>query len=200
MPKAPPDSNAIAFLLEEQKQRRAEMERMIAAVDGDQRNMLLASGAIWSWLALQRASLSAPFVAFGLLIPVVLSSVFFLRSLRIEKSLRRVARYTMRLERRLGLPKSLGWENWVRRVRSRRQTIFEMRLQRLADNRAQFGRTGLAKLARNCYSQALAAVGRLSVNSLWWVCFIFVCTCVAAAGLTLPAPIAADSPSRLSGK
>ena len=39
------------FLKEEQKQRRQELENLIARIESDQRNGLLFTGAIWGWLA-----------------------------------------------------------------------------------------------------------------------------------------------------
>ena len=61
--KSVPPSSELAddYLKEEQKQRRQEIENLIARIESDQRNGLIFTGAIWSWLATHRSEVAGNF-------------------------------------------------------------------------------------------------------------------------------------------
>jgi hypothetical protein len=109
------------FLLEEQKQRRAEIENLIKRIEDDQRFGLVITGAIWSWLAANQGTLRPPFDFVIAAIPVMIMFFFRLRWRGLGAGIHRAAAYTIELERFLQLPASLGWESYLSTKRAMRE-------------------------------------------------------------------------------
>jgi hypothetical protein len=88
-----PDS-AKDYLKEEQKQRRQEIENLIARNESDQRHGLIITGVIWSWLATNTKSFEH--INFNIAIvtlPAVIMGFYFYRRRIIDKQIRTIAEY-----------------------------------------------------------------------------------------------------------
>lgn len=98
----------------EQGQRRQEIENFIERLESDQRNGLILTGAIWSWLATNHGALAGPglFEQFVVFVPAVLMLFFFYRWHAMHMAIMAVAEYTRELEKKAGVP-PLGWETWL---------------------------------------------------------------------------------------
>lgn len=103
-------STALDYLREEQKQRRQEIDSLIARFDGDQRFALAITGGIWSWYATHGAELQRPFSYAAAVLPVVLVLFFVWRRGAIAAGIARNAAYIRRLEELFDLPEGFGWE------------------------------------------------------------------------------------------
>jgi hypothetical protein len=117
-PLQPTDQTAFReqFLIEEQKQRRAEIERLLKTHEADQRYAILASGAAWTWLATHVNSLpgyQTAFLGWILSIPAILVGFFAWRWSAVHRSVQSAAKYTLRLEWLARLPFGFGWENFL---------------------------------------------------------------------------------------
>jgi hypothetical protein len=99
------------FLKEEQKQRRQELENLIARIESDQRNGLLFTGPIWGWLTTNVQNLNGltgkSAIAIFIL-PTVIMGFFFCRWYAIENTILRIAEYTQNLEKLFKLPDNRG--------------------------------------------------------------------------------------------
>lgn len=101
------------FLLEEQKQRRLEIEKMLARMETDQRLGLIFTGALWSWAAVNRSAVQGAALYVMLIIPPLLTAFFFWRWRALLGCIRVVAEYTTQLECHFDVPEDLGWERWL---------------------------------------------------------------------------------------
>lgn len=101
------------FLLEEQKQRRLEIEKMLARMETDQRLGLISTGALWSWLVVNPNAVQGVALYVMLIIPPFLTVFFFWRWHALLGCIRVVAEYTTRLEYEFDVPNDLGWERWL---------------------------------------------------------------------------------------
>jgi hypothetical protein len=122
------------FLLEEQKQRRSEIDTLIARMDRDQRYGLIITGVMWSWLLTDKIIIlnndkivrwqAVWVVAF---IPSLITLLFLFRWWRTDKAVRGIADYTRQLEKLFGLPRLpaelgiFGWETWLMNTRSKKK-------------------------------------------------------------------------------
>ena len=106
-----------SYLLEEQKQRRAEIEKLIQRVESDQRNGLVITGLFWSWLAAQK--IAGPLDQVIAALPPLLMLFFWARWWKLHRTIRDAAIYTMQLEKLFRLPAlpaefgRFGWETWL---------------------------------------------------------------------------------------
>ena len=101
------------YLKEEQKQRRQEIEHLMAKIEDDQRYGLIITGAIWSWLATNRDKLQAPFTIIAVFVPVVIMVFFAWRRHVLGISIRKNSEYLKQLEGLFGVPEGFGWERWL---------------------------------------------------------------------------------------
>jgi hypothetical protein len=107
-------SGAHEYSMEELKQRRAEIERLIGTIEANQTNALLLTAGAWSWLATNSEKIPPSVSIFILPLPAVLSCLFALRWRALEGWIRLSAAYIMKLERQARLPESTGgWENFI---------------------------------------------------------------------------------------
>ncbi|MGH8475184.1 MAG: hypothetical protein ACRER2_05340 [Methylococcales bacterium] len=110
---------------EEQKQRRQEIENVIGRIEGDQRNGLLLTGAVWAWLAtnLEKLANQGQFEQAVVFVPAVLMLFFFYRWRAMDRAMMTAAEYTRELEKRAGVD-PLGWETWLayKRANDRKAT------------------------------------------------------------------------------
>jgi hypothetical protein len=105
------------YLSEEQKQRRAEIERLSASMESDQRYGLLATGAVWTWLFTHAKDLPDTETTLGKVVswlPFAVVAILFFRWIIMHRSIATIANYTIRLEWLANLPFGFGWENYVR--------------------------------------------------------------------------------------
>jgi hypothetical protein len=102
------------FLKEEHKQRRQEITENLTRMEGDHRNGLILTGAIWSWLATNQSALAGQgqFEKFVVFMPAVLMAFFFYRWYAMHKSTHVNAAYLRELEAKAGVT-PLGWETWL---------------------------------------------------------------------------------------
>lgn len=114
------DKNTIEYLLEEQKQRRQEIDRLHARLESDQRNALLATGALWAWLITNTVSLQRELLTLVAVLPIGLIAFFYYRSWGIRKEMALVAGYTRMLEDFFAVPGNLGWERFWEARRPKR--------------------------------------------------------------------------------
>src|SRR5208283_4304682 len=99
------------FLKEEQKQRRQDIEVIAASCEADQRNSLLITGVIWSWLATNIDKFHD--VQNIVLLPAGLTCLFFIRWLSNHLTIKNIARYTKKLETLFEVPDGYGWESYL---------------------------------------------------------------------------------------
>ena len=99
------------FLKEEQKQRRQDIEVIAASCEADQRNLLLITGVIWSWLATNIDKFHD--VQNIVLLPAGLTCLFFIRWLSNHLTIKNIARYTKKLETLFEVPDGYGWESYL---------------------------------------------------------------------------------------
>jgi hypothetical protein len=102
------------FLKEEHKQRRQEIGENLTRMEGDHRNGLILTGAIWSWLATNQNALAGQghFEKFVVFMPAALMAFFFYRWYAMHRSIHVNAAYLRELEKKAGVP-PLGWETWL---------------------------------------------------------------------------------------
>jgi hypothetical protein len=100
------------FLKEEQKQRRQDIEVIAASCEADQRNILLISGAIWSWFATNTDKFYAEY-KYIVLVPAGLTVLFFIRWVFNHYTIKNIARYTKKLETLFEVPDGYGWESYL---------------------------------------------------------------------------------------
>lgn len=110
------------YLLEEQKQRRSDIEYLQAKIDDEQRYGLIITGAIWSWTATNQDKLTTPYDIMLALLALTLAVFFFWRSNILSDSIKRSAKYVYKLEARFSLPEGYGWEHWVENYRKEFQS------------------------------------------------------------------------------
>jgi hypothetical protein len=105
------------FLKEEQKQRRQEIENLIARIENDMKIGLIGTGVIWSWLVANSDKLRPPMNVIAVSLPVIIIAFFFLRWSTINTSIAAVADYTKNLEDLFEVPQGVGWEGWLTALR-----------------------------------------------------------------------------------
>ena len=103
------------FLKEEQKQRRNQIENLIARIETDQQYGLGSTGLFWSWLTTNQEHLKAPFDCIAVCIPSMVMLFFLMRWRAIDKAILQVAAYTKTVERLFEVPEEFGWETFVDR-------------------------------------------------------------------------------------
>jgi hypothetical protein len=101
------------YLKEEQKQRRQEIDHLMAKIEDDQRYGLIITGAVWSWLATNRDKLQSPFDIVAVIVPVVIMLFFAWRRKVLVFSIQKNAEYLKQLEGLFGVPEGFGWERWL---------------------------------------------------------------------------------------
>jgi hypothetical protein len=101
------------YLKEEQKQRRQEIDHLMAKIEDDQRYGLIITGAVWSWLATNRDKLQSPFDIVAVFVPVVIMLFFAWRRKVLVFSIQKNAEYLKQLEGLFGVPEGFGWERWL---------------------------------------------------------------------------------------
>jgi hypothetical protein len=100
----------IEFAKEEHKQRRLEIQAGVTQMENDQRNALILTGAVWSWLATTKIELAR--LDSVLLLPAFLMGFFWWRFERLHRGTMVNAEYLRTLEGRVKLD-TLGWETWL---------------------------------------------------------------------------------------
>lgn len=95
------------FLIEEYKQLRQEISLSMQRMDSAERNAILASGAIWAWLATNDQTIQQSFIVW---LPMFLSLMFALKAIAIRHGLYRLGSYIKNIESAHNLPENLGWE------------------------------------------------------------------------------------------
>jgi hypothetical protein len=100
------------FIKEEQKQRRQDIEIIVSSCEADQRNILLISGAIWSWLATNTDKIHELY-KYAVWVPAVLTFLFIIRWIFNHHTIKNIARYTKKLEKLFQLPDGYGWETYL---------------------------------------------------------------------------------------
>ncbi len=101
------------YLIEEEKQRRQEIENLIAKLETDQKNGLIFTGAIWAWLMTNLNHFGAEIALVVAAVPCLVVLLFFYRWRRIESEISVIAEYIKYVEGYLRLPAGLGWETWI---------------------------------------------------------------------------------------
>ena len=114
------DDSTTEYLLEEQKQRRHEVDYLLARLESDQRNGLLATGGLWAWFITNANSLKGGLLALVAVLPAVLMAFFYYRSRGIRKDLNLITEYTRLLEDFFTVPENLGWERFRESHRPKR--------------------------------------------------------------------------------
>ncbi len=106
------------YLKEEQKQRRQEIENMSARRESDQRDGLIITGAIWSWLATHTDKLDRNnFAVVIIILPTLIMSFFYYRLRIMDKNILSIAEYVRELE---GTSKNIRLRRDDRRLRAAR--------------------------------------------------------------------------------
>jgi hypothetical protein len=110
---------AADLVKEEHKQRRQEINELSGRMEGDNRNALILTGAIWSWLATNQAAVvgHGPFVTVVVFMPAALMLFFLYRWYAMHRSIFGNAAYLRDLEARAGVG-LLGWETWLQDKRA----------------------------------------------------------------------------------
>jgi len=95
------------FVLAEYSAVREEIKWIIGQVDTLENTALIFTGAAWAWIATQK------WRPLYLLLPLVLSILFFVKRRSLSNSLKEVAAYVMTIEEYFGLPQKniTGWEH-----------------------------------------------------------------------------------------
>jgi hypothetical protein len=93
------------YLLEEQKQRRAELDKFIDRIERDQRFGLVVTGLMWSWLSTTPSVSASPIGKFVAFLPSLLVAGLWWRWRTIDTAIRGIAVYTEQLEDLFGLPR-----------------------------------------------------------------------------------------------
>jgi len=109
----PLTDNTRAFLLAEHALLRGEIGNLVRQLVQNEATALIASGAIWSWLATHDWKPASIPVLF---IPAALSILFWLRWRTLERGISRIAAYLQRVETRLNL-QGMGWETHLTQTR-----------------------------------------------------------------------------------
>jgi hypothetical protein len=108
---SPPPSlsdEAKDYLKEEQKQRRQQIENLIASIESDQKNGLIFTGAIWSWLATHIGTCDGNFAKVIVILPPLIMSFFLYRREHIDREIFAIAEYTREVEKLFGVPDKYG--------------------------------------------------------------------------------------------
>ena len=108
-------AGAIDFAKEEHKQRRLEIQSGMNQMENDQRNALILTGAVWSWLATSKIELAR--LELVLLLPAILMGFFWWRFEHLHRGTMVNAEYLRNLESKVKL-NALGWETWLAVKRS----------------------------------------------------------------------------------
>jgi hypothetical protein len=114
----PPEGATKEFLLEEQKQRRLELDSLITNLENDQRNGLLFTAAIWAWLLTNADKVTGAAQLIVSVLPACIMAFFFYRYFGLVETIRLIAEYTRRLESAFHLPPDLGWQTYVADLRT----------------------------------------------------------------------------------
>ncbi len=124
----PPTPDGLAavthdVLKEEHKQRRQEIGEMRGRMEADNRNGLILTGVIWSWLATNQTATAGHgyFMSVIVFLPAALMGFFCFRWYAMHKSIFTNAAYLRELEAwaNTGL---LGWETWLQEQRRKAPT------------------------------------------------------------------------------
>ncbi len=107
------------YLLEEEKQRRQEIENLIAKLELDQRNGLIFTGGIWAWLVTNLNHFGPEIGWVIAAVPCVVVMLFLYRWQRIENEIQAIAEYIKCIEDYFKLPAGLGWERWISQKREK---------------------------------------------------------------------------------
>ena len=108
---------ATEFLLEEQKQRRTELDSVIGRMESDQRNGLLFTGAVWAWLITNQQMVTGRANLIAAALPALVIAFFYYRYTGLLEFTGTIADYTRLLEQKFQLPEGLGWEKYVYELR-----------------------------------------------------------------------------------
>jgi hypothetical protein len=105
------------WLLEEQKQRRLELDNLIHSMELDQRNGVLFTGIIWAWLFTNSDKITGFANIIVALLPTLITAFLFYRNSGLSEFIRLIAGYTRTVEHAIGLPDGIGWESHVHKLR-----------------------------------------------------------------------------------
>jgi hypothetical protein len=108
-----PEGATRDFLLEEQQQRRRDLDRLISQMESDQRNGILFTGVIWGWLITNGDTITGRVNLIAVILPTLLIAFLYHRYRGLSESIRLIANYTRLLEQEFRVPKGLGWESHV---------------------------------------------------------------------------------------
>lgn len=105
------------WLLEEQKQRRTELDTLIHSMEVDQRNGVLFTAIAWSWLFSNSDKIfgAANLMVAGL--PALVMMFLLYRHRGLAEAINVIAAYTRKLENSAALPEGLGWETYLLELR-----------------------------------------------------------------------------------
>lgn len=99
------------FVLAEYSAVREEIKWIIGQIDALERNALIVTGAIWAWIATQH------WEDLYVILPLVLSILFFIKRRSLSLSLREAAVYVLKIEEHFALPEGIGWEHHLAKKR-----------------------------------------------------------------------------------
>jgi hypothetical protein len=120
-----------AWILEEQKQRRQEIENKIARLEQDRTLTIGAVAAYWAWLvtSLPKDFLLIPGVAWIVTtVPTVIVLVMWARFIGWDNSIRFIADYTKVIEDSIQLPPGIGWERHIQKTAEKDKWKTAMRI------------------------------------------------------------------------
>ncbi len=105
------NENSKEFLLKEFAALRTEIEAKLLEKRNNVRYALIASGAIWSWLAINPLEVAK--YKWVSLLPFALSFLFWVRSQFISADMNRMGDYIKMVENSFELPGGLGWQHYL---------------------------------------------------------------------------------------
>jgi hypothetical protein len=109
-----------AFVLAEYAALREEIKWIIDQIDTLERNALILTGAVWAWIATQNWDDAY------VMLPLVLSVLFFIKRRSLSFALRGAAKYVLKIEEHFTLPKGIGWEHHLAENRPKHFRVWKL--------------------------------------------------------------------------
>jgi hypothetical protein len=101
------------YLIEEYRRLHEELLLSFQRMDSAEKNALLASGAIWAWLATHEQTVQYQMAVW---VPLCLCVMFAVKGPTLRYGQKRIEKYVRLLEQQFGIDDKLGWVSQNRMV------------------------------------------------------------------------------------
>ena len=101
------------YLIEECRQLREAILQLAQRLDDAERNALLASGAIWAWLAVHERTIQ---YELAIWLPSFISTMFALKAIALRFTMYKFSKYIGVIEDTFDMPGNLNWQSKNRMI------------------------------------------------------------------------------------